>query len=132
MILSWSFTDESLMVPVRITNPFLDAHYPPDGMVMAVLDTGFTGFLLIPFETFRALKLNELKPRLAKGELANGTSIELQAAYGILEIPEVRFEDEGLIESNPHIKEILLGVRGMKKLRTVIDGCRRIITTSKC
>ncbi len=130
--MSWSFTDESLMVPVRITNPFLDAHYPPDGIVMAVLDTGFTGFLLIPFETFRALKLDELKPRLVKGELANGASIELQAAYGILEIPEVRFEDEGLIESNPHIREILLGVKGMKKLRTVIDGCRRTITTDKC
>jgi len=130
--LSWSFTDESLMVPVRIINPFLDAYYPPDSTVMAVLDTGFTGFLLIPFETFKALKFDELKPRLVKGELANGTSIELQAAYGILEIPEVQFEDEGLIESNPHIREILLGVRGMKKLRTVIDGCGRTITTEKC
>lgn len=120
------------MVPVRLANPFLDAHYPPDGVVMAALDTGYTGFLLIPFETFRALKLDELRPRLVKGELANGTSIELQAAFGILEIPEIRFEDEGLIESNPDIREILLGVRGIKKLRTVIDGCRKTITTDKC
>jgi clan AA aspartic protease len=120
------------MIPIRITNPFLDAHYPPEGIVMAVLDTGFTGFLLIPYKTFRALKLDELKPRLVKGELANGTSIELQAAYGILEIPDAQFEDEGLIESNPQIKELLLGVRGMKKLRTVIDGYTRTITTSEC
>jgi len=120
------------MLPVRITNPFLDAHYPPDGTVMAVLDTGFTGFLLIPFQAFRALKLDELKPRLLKGKLANGASIELQAAYGILEIPEARFEDEGLIESNPDIREILLGVRGMKRLRTLIDGCRSTITAEKC
>jgi clan AA aspartic protease len=120
------------MVPIRLTNPFLDAHYPPDGVAMAVIDTGFTGFLLIPFKAFRALKLNELKPRLVKGELANGRSIELQAAYGILEIPELRFEDEGLIESNPDIREILLGVRGMKKLRTLIDGCRKTVTADKC
>lgn len=120
------------MVPVRIANPFLDAHYPPDGMAMAVLDTGFTGFLLIPFDTFRALKLDELKPRFVKGQLANGASIELQAAFGILEIPEIRFEDEGLIESNPNIREILLGMRGIKKLRTVIDGCRKTIITGKC
>jgi len=130
--LSWSFADESLMVPVRITNPFLDAHYPIDGEVMAVLDTGFTGFLLVPYEAFRALKLDELEPTGVKGQLANGTPIELQAAYGILEIPEIHFEDEGLIESNPHIRETLLGLRGMKKLRTVIDGCRRTITTDKC
>jgi clan AA aspartic protease len=129
--LSWDFTDESPMVPVRLTNPFLDTHYPPDGVVMAVLDTGFTGFLLIPFDTFQALKLDELKPRRVKGELANGSSIELQSAFGILEIPEVRFEDEGLIESNPDIREILLGMRGIKNLRTIIDGCRRTITTDK-
>lgn len=120
------------MVPVRMINPFLDAHYPRDGSVMAVLDTGFTGFLLVPFQAFKALKFDELKPRLVKGELANGTAVELQAAYGILEIPEIRFEDEGLIESNPHISEILVGVRGMKKLRTIIDGCRRTITTDEC
>jgi clan AA aspartic protease len=99
---------------------------------MAVLDTGFTGFLLVPYEVFRALKFDELKPRRMKGELADGTSIDLQAAYGILEIPEIHFEDEGLIESNPHIRETLVGIRGVKKLRTVIDGCRRTITTNKC
>jgi clan AA aspartic protease len=120
------------MVPVRITNPFLNARYPRDGLVMAVLDTGFTGFLLIPYLTFRALKFHELKPRVVKGELANGTSIELRAAYGILEIPEIHFEDEGLIESNPQIKEILVGVRGLKRIRTVIDGCRRTIICDKC
>jgi clan AA aspartic protease len=130
--MSWSFSDESLLVPIRITNPFLDAQYPNSGAVMAVLDTGFTGFLLVPYEVFRALKFDELKPRRMKGELADGTSIDLQAAYGILEIPEIHFEDEGLIESNPHIRETLVGIRGVKKLRTVIDGCRRTITTNKC
>jgi clan AA aspartic protease len=120
------------MVPLRITNPFFDARYPIDGAVMAVLDTGFTGFLLVPYETFRALRFDELNPRRVKGQLANGTLIELQAAYGILEIPEIHFEDEGLVESNPHVRETLLGVRGMEKLRTVIDGCRRTITTDKC
>jgi len=129
--LSWSF-DESLMVPVRIMNPFMNTRYPTHGAVMAVLDTGFTGFLLVPPKTFEALRFDELLPRRVKGQLANGTSIELQAAYGIIEIPEIRFEDEGLVESNPHIRETLLGLRGMRKLRTVIDGCRRTITTDKC
>jgi clan AA aspartic protease len=130
--LSWSFIDESLMVPVRITNPFLNAHYPIEGAVMAVLDTGFTGFLLVPYETFKALKFNELEPRRVKGQLANGASIELQAAYGILEIPDIQFEDEGLVESNPHVSETLVGMSGIRKLRTVINGCRRTITADKC
>jgi len=110
----------------------MNARYPTEGSVMAVIDTGFTGFLLVPPETFGALRLDELTPRRVKGQLANGTSIDLQAAYGIIEIPEIRFEDEGLVESNPHIKETLLGLRAMRKLRTVIDGCRKTITTDKC
>ncbi len=127
-----SFADDSLLVPVRLTNPFLDAYYPPTGEVMAVLDTGFTGFVLVPFEVFRALKLDEMKPTRVKGELADGTSIELQAAYGILEIPEIDLEDEGIIESNPKIKEILLGVRGVSRIRAIVNGCRRFVTMEKC
>jgi clan AA aspartic protease len=130
--LSWSFAEDSLMLPIRIANPFLDAHYPPDGLVLAVLDTGFTGFLLVPFDAFHALKLDELRTRFVNGELANGTSIELRAAYGVMEIPEAHFEDEGLIESNPDVRETLLGVRAIRNLRTLIDGCRKTITTEKC
>jgi len=87
----------------------MNARYPPSCVVMAVIDTGFTGFLLVPPETLRALRFDQLKPRRVKGQLANGTSIELKAAYGVIEIPEIQLEDEGLVESNPHIRETLLG-----------------------
>lgn len=99
---------------------------------MAALDTGYTGFILIPVSIFRALKLHELKPIIAKGQLADGRSIELQAAYGALRIPELLFEDEGLIETNPNIREILLGMRAMKKLKTTIDGCRKFLMMERC
>jgi hypothetical protein len=46
----------------------------------------------------RALKLDELKPKKVKGGLTNGRSIQLQAAHGSVRIPEIEFEDEGLIE----------------------------------
>ncbi len=99
---------------------------------MAVLDTGFSGFILTPSHVFRVLKLHELKTTRVKGELANGSSIELLAAYGAFEIPEIRFEDEGLIETNPDIKEILLGVKGIRNLRTIVDGCKDIVIIEKC
>jgi hypothetical protein len=84
-----------------------------------------------PPKIFGALKLDELKPMKVKGELADGRSIELQAAYGLLKIPELQFEDEGLIETNPKITETLLGMRAIRRLETTIDGCRKLLTMER-
>jgi clan AA aspartic protease len=130
--LAWSFTDDALLIPIRLSNPLLDTEYPIDGQVMAALDTGYTGFVLIPPAIFRALKLDELRPIITKGQLADGRSIELRAAHGILGISELRFEDEGLIETNPEIREILFGMRAMRRLKTAIDGCRKLIMVDRC
>lgn len=130
--MAWSFTGDDLLVPIRLSNPLLDTEYPIDGEVMAALDTGYTGFVLVPPTIFTALKLNELKPITTRGQLTDGRSIELQAAYGILRISELRFEDEGLIETNTEIREILFGMRAMRRLKTTIDGCRRLIIMNRC
>ena len=130
--LAWGFTDDSLLIPIRLSNPLLETEYPIDGRVMAALDTGYTGFVLIPPMIFRALKLDELKPITTKGQMADGRSIRLLAAYGILRIPELPFEDEGLIETNPEIKEILLGMKAMRRLKTTVDGCRKLVMAETC
>lgn len=130
--MTWSFADETLLVPIELSNPFLDAHYPPDGSVMAVLDTGFTGFLLVPNRIFSELRLDELKPIVTTGQLADGTSIQLRGAYGSLRISELDFMAEGLIETTPSMGEIILGIRGMKRLRTLVDGCRRLLVMERC
>lgn len=130
--MTWSFADETLLVPIELSNPFLDTHYPPDGSVMAVLDTGFTGFLLVPNRIFSELRLDELKPIVTTGQLADGTSIQLRGAYGSLRISELDFMHEGLIETTPSIGEIILGIRGMKRLRTLVDGCRRLLVMERC
>lgn len=124
--------DETLLVPIELSNPFLSERYPPHGSVMAVLDTGFTGFLLVPNGVFKQLRLDELKPIVTTGQLADGSSIQLRGAYGSLRIPELDFKDEGLIESAPAIREILLGIRGLKRLRTLVDGCRKLLAVERC
>jgi len=130
--LTWSFVEDSLLVPITLSNPLLGSDYPTDGSVMAALDTGYTGFILVPYAIFMALRLDQLKPIITRGELADGRSIELQAAYGALRIPELPFEEEGLIETNPEITEILLGMRAMKRLRSTIDGCKRFLMMERC
>ena len=90
--MTWSLTNKSALIPIKLSNPFLETEYPFDGLVMAVLDTGFTGFLLVPSHVFNSLKLDELRPRVTTGQLADGTSIKLSGAYGILQIPELQFQ----------------------------------------
>ena len=99
---------------------------------MAAIDTGYTGFILIPPTIFKALKLDELKLMTTEGQLADGRSIKLLAAYGIMRILELPFEDEGLIETNPEIREILLGMRAIRRLKTNIDGCKRLLVMERC
>jgi len=130
--LAWSFTDDTLLVPIRLSNPLLETEYPADGQVMAAIDTGYTGFILIPPTIFKALKLDELKLMTTEGQLADGRSIKLLAAYGIMRILELPFEDEGLIETNPEITEILLGMRAIRRLKTNIDGCKRLLVMERC
>jgi len=130
--LAWSFTDDTLLVPIRLSNPLLETEYPADGQVMAAIDTGYTGFILIPPTIFKALKLDELKLMTTEGQLADGRSIKLLAAYGIMRILELPFEDEGLIETNPEIREILLGMRAIRRLKTNIDGCKRLLVMERC
>jgi hypothetical protein len=59
--LAWRITDDILLVPIRLSNPLLETEYPEDGFMMAVLDTGYTGFILVPPVIFRALKLNVIE-----------------------------------------------------------------------
>jgi len=37
-----------------------------------------------------------------------------------------------LIETNPEITEILLGMRAIRRLQTTIDGCKRLLTMERC
>jgi len=44
---------ESILVPVIIRSPLTGARYPNEGgEILAVLDTGYTGFVLVPEDVF--------------------------------------------------------------------------------
>lgn len=130
--LSWPILNDTLFLEVRFSNPFLDVEYPGEGRVSAVLDTGFTGFALVPEEIFDALRLSELKPIRAKALLANGGTIPLRGAYGVLEIPEIGHNANGLIETSGSVNEVLIGISGIRRLKATLDGCRGEFSLQRC
>lgn len=130
--MTWPVVEDSAIVPLRILNSLLGIAYPPEGLIGAVLDTGFTGFLLVPGRVFRELHLHELKTTNVKAVLADENEILLKAAPGSISIPAIDFTSDGLIETAPKIKELLIGMRGLRGLRAAVNGCQQRVSLEKC
>ncbi len=116
------------LLEIVIENPLLNTKYPSKGKAIAILDTGYEGFALLPRDVFNALKFNELQ--LEKRELiAANNIIESFGTYGVVKIDDVACE--GFIETS-NIDEIVLGVEFASNFRIIIDYCFKTIEVKSC
>ncbi len=90
-----------------------------------VVDTGFEGFLLLPWEIFREAGFAELKPIHTMLIGPEGKRFDSKGAYGSIEFPALGKEAEGIIDSSRGAKECLLGVQGLEGLVLEVDSCQR-------
>lgn len=121
------------MIEISIENPLLEKIYPGKGDgVMAILDTGYSGFLFIPKKLFGRLRLSDLKPTIAEASLADGSSLRLTGAFGSIEFPSLGLEIDGLIETSEGAEEILLGMKGVRCLLLEIDCCLGRVEAQDC
>jgi clan AA aspartic protease len=127
-----AFVDGAVAAMVRITNPFADASYPTAGAVAAVIDTGYSGFLVVPEEIFLELRLDQLSTKKARATLADGRVMELTGSYGTVSFVRESFSLDGLIETNRDLSEVLLGMDGIRRFILTIDSCRRSVVTEVC
>jgi len=125
--------EESILVPVAIESPLTGKEYPGEGKeVLAVLDTGYTGFALVPEDVFKALGLDQLEPVRSVARTADGKEIELKGNYAIVEIPDIGLRKEGLVETAPNVEEILLGVEWLGEVYLTVDGCSGVVVFDRC
>ncbi len=125
-----SYTDDGIFIPIRIRNPFSESRYPEDGELLGLLDTGYSGFLLVPTTIFKELNLR--KNVVSTGTLANGAKVELAGDYASVEIPSLEFSVDGLVQTSSAMEEVLLGLDGIRELLITLDSCSRRITFQKC
>ena len=123
---------ESIFIPVVIRSPLTGKRYPERGEVLAALDTGYTGFILIPRSVFTSLELDQLEPVVSLAKTADGREIKLEGNYAVVEVPEIGLRREGLVETAPDIEEILLGIEWLSGVYFTLDGCSNAITLDKC
>lgn len=122
----------ALYIPIKIKNLFTDMVFPESGVVYGYIDTGYTGFLVIPTDVYNNLELNKLKQFRYILRLANGEAIETKGAYGQIIFAETGFEEEGIIETSNTIKEIIIGIKALKNYKTILNFCRNTSQLEIC
>lgn len=130
----WHFLDSTPVIEITIRNPLLDQSFPSaKNGVMAVLDTGYDGFLTIPGSLFKNLGFHKLKTNRVKAVLANGKTTDLVGAFGsIIFHSSDNLVVDGLIETGAGQSEILIGMDGIRNLLVELDCCMKRLTVQKC
>jgi len=124
--------DSTLFLRVVLENPLLGERYPREGDVLAVLDTGYEGFLAVPREVFDSLKLGELITERGELVLPNKQVVTTHAAYAAARIIDAGVLVEGLVETFEGLDEIVAGQDILSSLRLVIDYCRGYVDVAPC
>jgi clan AA aspartic protease len=131
--LLWKFIDFTPVIEISIENTLLGEVYPSKGRgVMAVLDTGYSGFLYIPKNLFEKLHLSDLKAMKSEAVLADGSSVQLTGAFGSVNYLRVGLKVDGLIETSDDAEEILVGMQGIRGLFLELDCCRERLRAQEC
>ena len=128
----WGFIHSTPVIEARLANPLLGLRCPETGELMAVIDTGFSGFLFVPQRLFKELGFDQLKTRKSRALLADGSRLELRGAYGSIEFPRLAVTADGLVETAPGASEVLIGMEGLRQLRLNLDCCSQSLEAERC
>jgi len=100
----------------------------------ALLDTGYDGGLLIPFERYREANLQQTELPVEDWDIAeavNGRLILLQAASSRMRIKGLQGSFDIRIETFQDNTTTLIGLNGIKSLLISLDGSKEVLKVIK-
>lgn len=126
------FLSENLpMLEVVIESPLKGRRYPDEGVVLALLDTGYEGFLLVPPDLFETL-FEGIEPERRTLLLADGRLTESIGTYGLVSLPDLGREVEGFVETAKGVDEIVAGLELASEFRIILDYCTGTAVADPC
>ncbi len=129
----WRFINSTPVIEVRIRNTLMERSYPSaDREILAVVDTGYSGFLFVPKKIFSKLELGKLRTKQKMASLADGRSTQLIGSYGSIEFPSLNLRLDGLIQTHPRASEVLVGMEGIRGLLIELNCCQQILSAENC
>ncbi len=100
--------------------------------MVAVIDTGYEGFLAVPTEIFEHLHLHELQQQSRDLVLANGDIVTSNGVYASLEMSHPRIKLNGFVETYHGLQEMILGVQALCRFKSTFDYCSKKISLQPC
>ena len=128
----WEFLESSPVIPIIVANTLAAPSHPPEISVVAVVDTGYSGFLLLPRAIFNALGFEGLRTDSSRARLANGSFVEMSSAYGTIRFGDLGAEADGRVQTCEGAEEVLIGMDGLRGLAITVDGCTKMSYARTC
>lgn len=110
------FLEGTPVLDIVIRNPIMNKTFPVEDKVVAVIDTGFEGFLLVPKDIFEKLSFDQLAVDERRLILANGQNIMSIGTYGEVVVPNLGIKFDGFIETIEGVEEIVVGATMIETL----------------
>jgi len=126
------FLDGTPVLEVILENPIMNKRFPSDGEALAVVDTGYEGFLLVPESIFHELSLEEFATDQRQLVLANGLSVRSVGTFGKVVLSSFKIRFDGFIEAVHGAEEIVAGTELIRNFTITLDYCVRKIEANKC
>lgn len=120
------------VLEVVLENPFVPKRFPVEGAVLAVFDTGYEGFALVPEGVFRELCLHEMELHARELILPDGSIARSSGTFGKVKILEPGISCDGFIETTKDVDEIVLGIDFAKGLKFILDYCLKKFEVRQC
>jgi clan AA aspartic protease len=128
----WEFLESTPVIPITVTNTLAAPSDPPERSIVAVVDTGYSGFLLLPEAIFEALGFKDLRADHSRARLANGSVIEMPSVYGTIRFRDLEAEVDGRVQTCEGAEEVLIGMEGLRRLAITVDGCTKMCYARSC
>lgn len=127
-----SFLGTIPIVQIRIENPLLRKAYPAEGAAIAIIDSGYEGFVSVPKDIFREASLDELQSTKRTLLLANGTLLNTEGVHATVVLPNHELRIDGFIETYDGLEEVILGTGALANFRLLLNYCANAINVQAC
>jgi len=120
------------VLEVVLENPFMPRRFPENGAILAVYDTGYEGFALLPESVFKELSFHEMELHVRELILPDGSIARSSGTFGKIRVLEPDISRDGYIETAEGVEEVVLGVDFAKDLKFTLDYCFKRFEVSPC